>query len=98
MHRLVQIACLAACLFSLPVLAADSSSSASSTSDNASSSSFQTGSKIANSGDGYSMYSTFVSSKYRVECNCADFSLDTKICSSTTYQCNCTPKAVLSCQ
>ena len=68
-----------------------------STTTDASSSKFQVGSKPANSGRGFSLFSTFANSTYRVECNCADFSLDIRICNSVNYQCNCAPRATLSC-
>jgi len=61
------------------------------------SSRFQVGSKPANSGRGFSLFTSFVNSTYRVECNCADFSVDIRVCNSSNYQCNCAPKAILSC-
>lgn len=59
---------------------------------------FVTGSRVANSGGGFSTYATLAPKTFRVECNCADFSLDTRICTSTSYQCHCTPRAALTCQ
>ncbi len=83
---------VAASLCTPGVAAANASATA-----DATNSRFQAGSKPANSGRGFSIFSTFVNSTYRVECNCADFSLDIRVCNSVNYQCHCAPKAMLSC-
>jgi hypothetical protein len=63
--------------------------------------SFSVGSRPADIGTGFSIYSATSATadqQFHVQCNCQDFSLATATCPAPRYECYCSPSASLTCE
>jgi hypothetical protein len=63
--------------------------------------SFSVGSRPADIGTGFSIYSATsatVDQQFHVQCNCQDFSLALATCPAPRYECYCSPSASLTCE
>ncbi|MFK0165615.1 hypothetical protein [Rhizobium sp. NPDC090279] len=63
--------------------------------------SFSVGSRPADVGTGFSIYSATSATadqQFHVQCNCQDFSLALATCPAPRYECYCSPSASLTCE
>ncbi len=63
--------------------------------------SFSVGSRPADIGTGFSIYSATSATadqQFHVQCSCQDFSLATATCPAPRYECYCSPSASLTCE